>query len=68
MVVDPSHRCLGLTLPGTAEVSGLAAEREKGNVRSLGAGETAGYDLAVGGVVGEAAVGRIREMIGKTGR
>ena len=35
------HR--GVPVAGTSEVSGLTAERAKGNVRALGAGETAGY-------------------------
>lgn len=36
----PDQDCLGLVLPATAETEGLMAERAKGNVRSLGGGDT----------------------------
>ena len=36
----PDQDCLGLLLPATAETEGLTAERRKGNVISLGGGET----------------------------
>ncbi len=40
--------CLGLILPATAEPEGYTAEKAKGNIKVLKAGDTARFDLAVG--------------------
>jgi hypothetical protein len=48
MVNDPSHSALGLALPATSGPTGRTAERAKGNVRSLGAGETFVVDIEAG--------------------
>ncbi|MFN3982392.1 MAG: DUF4432 domain-containing protein, partial [Caldilinea sp.] len=36
----PDQDALGMVLPSTAEPEGYTAEKAKGNIKSLGAGET----------------------------
>jgi hypothetical protein len=36
----PDQDALGMVLPSTAEPEGMSAERAKGNIKSLGGGET----------------------------
>lgn len=44
----PDQGALGMVLPATAEPEGLSAERAKGNVKTLGAGETFVCELEMG--------------------
>ena len=48
IVVDPSHEALGLALPCTAGPTGKTAERAKGAVLSLGAGDTFVVEIEAG--------------------
>ncbi len=44
----PDQDALGMVLPATAEPEGLSAERAKGNIKTLGAGETFVCELEMG--------------------
>jgi hypothetical protein len=48
MVVDPSHAALGMALPATAEPTGKASERTKGNVSTLQPGESVHFGVEAG--------------------
>lgn len=64
----PDQDALGVNLPATAEPEGYTAEKAKGNVRSLGAGEKFHFDLEVGLLRPEEASAmalKIQKLIGK---
>jgi hypothetical protein len=44
----PDQDCLGIVLPATAEPEGYAAEKRKGNVKTLNAGATIRWELEAG--------------------
>jgi hypothetical protein len=44
----PDQDALGIVLPATAEPEGYHAEKAKGNVRTLGAGESLRFDMEAG--------------------
>jgi hypothetical protein len=48
MVVDPSHAALGMALPATAEPTGKASERTKGNVWTLQPGKSVHFGVEAG--------------------
>ena len=45
MVVDPRHAALGMALPATAEPTGKASERAKGNVWTLPPGKSVHFGV-----------------------
>ena len=44
----PDQDCLGLILPATAEPDGYLAEKKKGNVKVLAAGQSMRFELEAG--------------------
>jgi len=44
----PDQDCLGLILPATAEPDGYLAEKKKGNVKILAAGQSVSFELEAG--------------------
>ncbi len=44
----PDQDCLGIVLPATAEPEGYSAEKAKGNIKTLGAGETWAAEMWTG--------------------
>ena len=59
----PDQDALGIVLPATAEPEGYTAEKAKGNVRTLGPGETWSCHIVAGALPGEEAA----EMEGRIG-
>jgi hypothetical protein len=63
----PDQDCLGLLLPATAEPDGYAAEKAKGNLKILAAGEARIFELEAGLLVPEEAAAmeaRIARILG----
>ena len=52
---NPEQQALGLCLPATAEPDGYLAERDKGNIRTIGPGESFCCRITVGALDAEAA-------------
>ena len=60
----PDQDALGLVLPATAEPEGYSAEKAKGNIRTLGPGQTWCCHMVVGALSADEA----REMEAKIAR
>ncbi|HVO39055.1 MAG TPA: DUF4432 family protein [Spirochaetia bacterium] len=58
----PDQDCLGIVLPATAQPEGYAAEKRKGNVRTLDGGATARFDMTAGLLTPEEAKRMEREI------
>jgi hypothetical protein len=58
----PDQDCLGLVLPATAEPDGYLAEKKKGNVKVLAAGQSARFQLEAGLLTPEQASAVEREI------
>jgi hypothetical protein len=58
----PDQDALGMAEVATAEVEGFAAEKAKGNVKTLGAGETWQADIDVGALSPEETAAKTREI------
>jgi hypothetical protein len=58
----PDQDALGMVLPATAEPEGFSAERAKGNIKTLGAGETFRCEMKMG-VLDQTAAADLAEKI-----
>ncbi len=58
----PDQDCLGLVLPATAEPDGYLAEKKKGNVKVLAAGQSVRFELEAGLLTPEEASAMEREI------
>jgi hypothetical protein len=58
----PDQDCLGLVLPATAGPEGYTAEKAKGNIKILHAGDTVRFDLGVG-LLGKEETGKMEKEI-----
>ena len=60
----PDQDCLGLLLPATAEPDGYHAEKAKGNLKCLAAGQTMRFELEAGLLEPEKVEGMRAKIVG----